>query len=504
MPEALHFKKGVVEPRPYQLQIARSLFEKGNTLVVMPTALGKTFVALMATAMLLAKNPSAKILFLAPTKPLVVQQANRFAESLDVIVEAITGEVPPEKRGEKWLAQVVVSTPQTALADLLTRKFSAKDFSLVVFDEAHRAVGDYAYSFLGRQFSSVSLILALTASPSSDKEKISEIKTNLGIVNVQARNETDEDVASFVKKLHINWEFVDLPQEFKQIKGLLEEMLREPVVALRDAHFLESADLSKISSRVLLEARGKILAAVQHDKGAYQALSAQAKAMNLTHAIGLLESQGVSSLKSFFESLSSRKTKSKAVTAVASDFRTQKIIFFCKQLQQQGVEHPKYSRLASIVSDAVKSNQSVIVFAHYRDTVANVVAVLNALAGVEARALIGKSTSGMSQKEQGSVIEQFRNKSFNVLVASSVGEEGLDIPVVDLVVFFEPVPSEIRSIQRRGRAGRTHTGNVLILVAKGTRDEAFFWISRRKERMMRETIDEMRENNDAQKNLGEY
>jgi ERCC4-related helicase len=54
----------------------------------------------------------------------------------------------------------------------------------------------------------------------------------------------------------------------------------------------------------------------------------------------------------------------------------------------------------------------------------------------------------MSQEEQSAVLESFRNGEFDVLVATSIAEEGLDIPEVDLVVFYEPIPSEIRYIQR--------------------------------------------------------
>ncbi|MEK6924112.1 MAG: DEAD/DEAH box helicase [Candidatus Micrarchaeota archaeon] len=502
---ALPLKPGAVEPRPYQIEMARSLLEKGNSLVVMPTALGKTFVALIASAMLLSKNSAARLLVLAPTKPLVLQQAKRFEDSLVVSgVEVLTGEVPPVERVGKWGAQVVACTPQTALADLLTRRWKPSDFALVVFDEAHRAVGDYAYAFLGRQFAaSGALVLGLTASPSSEREKIDEITSNLGICNVQIRSENDADVAPFVNRLSVRWEFVDLPPEFRMVKASLEELLREPLLELKHQGFVESADLTKVTSRSLLEARQRILAATRTDKAAFRALSLHAKCMNLTHAIGLLESQGVLSLKAFLESLKSRKEKSKAVVELAADFRVNKLIGSCSHLVAGGLEHPKLSALANIVSQAVAGGKFVIVFAHYRGTVANLVAQLNALPGVSARALVGKSGQGMSQKQQAGVIAEFRSKSFNVLVASSIGEEGLDIPTVDLVVFFEPVPSEIRSIQRRGRAGRTRAGSVMVLVAKGTRDEAFFWISRKKERDMRETIESMRDGEVVQRTLPE-
>ena len=94
----------------------------------------------------------------------------------------------------------------------------------------------------------------------------------------------------------------------------------------------------------------------------------------------------------------------------------------------------------------------------------------------------------MSQKKQKQLLDEFRLKQFNTLVATSVGEEGLDIEAVDTVIFYEAVPSEIRAIQRRGRAGRVRAGNAVVLLAKNTKDEAFLWIARRKEKQMHEQL----------------
>ena len=65
---------------------------------------------------------------------------------------------------------------------------------------------------------------------------------------------------------------------------------------------------------------------------------------------------------------------------------------------------------------------------------------------------------GLSQKKQIAALTRFREGEFKVLIATSVGEEGLDVPSTDLVIFYEPVPSEIRSIQRKGRTGRSASG----------------------------------------------
>jgi len=116
--------------------------------------------------------------------------------------------------------------------------------------------------------------------------------------------------------------------------------------------------------------------------------------------------------------------------------------------------------------------------------------------GIRPMRFVGQASRGedigLSQKEQVEILRKFREGEVNVIVATSIGEEGLDIPQVDLVVFYEPVPSEIRTIQRRGRTGRSAAGRVVMLVTRDTRDEAYFYSARRKESKMHQELDRLR------------
>src|SRR3989344_4230268 len=221
----LDFSK--MQPREYQVRAAKALLEKGNALVVMPTALGKTFVAVLAMAKLLSANPKSRFLFLAPTKPLVTQQANRLEELLSIKAEAVTGEMAPEQRRKLYASvQLLVATPQTIENDL--GHVGLADFALVVFDEAHRTVGDYAYVPIAKQAVLAGCrILALTASPSAEREKIDEIRGHLGIKHVEIKNEEDEDVRDYVNKVEVNWVFVDLPPEFPAMRAQLQSLAQD-------------------------------------------------------------------------------------------------------------------------------------------------------------------------------------------------------------------------------------------------------------------------------------
>jgi len=542
-------KEGRIELREYQIKIAESILKKGNTLVVMPTALGKTFVAVLIMAKMLqemkeGKRENRKFLFLTPTKPLATQQAERITELVDFggekegevegKVEAekkdeieskvetekeggkeegtegidkgngeieqisdvvvLTGEKKPKEREKIWQderVKVVCATPQTVEYDLLAGRMELEKFALVVFDEAHRVVKDYSYSFLARESAKLQhvMLIGLTASPSSKKETIDEICKNMSVKNIEIRDENDSDVKEFTNKVRVEWKFVDLPDEIVGLKERLEEMLKEVLTQLKDGGAIERVDLKR-HKRELLNLRGKLLKGPIAPES-YRLLSWHAKAMNLSHALNLVESQGPGTLLKFLQDLETRKKKSKAVRELGEDFRIKMLIEKCRELATR-VEHPKFKILKKIVLEEVDKEKKVIVFSHYRETVKKIVEELNGFAGIRAVEFVGKSSGGLSQKKQQQALQEFRDGKTNVLVATSVAEEGLDIPSVDLVVFFEPVPSEIRFIQRRGRVGRAREGRAIILITKGSSDEGFFWSSKSKERKMKELLVEMK------------
>ncbi len=500
-------RKDKLELRDYQLRAAESALERGNTLVVMPTALGKTFVALIAIAHLLAqpRNAGKKALFMTPTKPLAVQQAQRSADLLEIPEEEIvvvTGEMPPHKRQKAYdAARVVCATPQTIENDLENGIIDLRDFCVAIFDEAHRAVGDYAYTAVGRQAKQTLglLVIALTASPGAQRQKIEEVCEALGIKNIELLRPEDEDVQRFAKPVDVEWVFVNLPPQFASVRRILSQMLAEEAQKLEEKELLPRS--MRENKRFLLSLQIRLQQKIPYT---YRELSVIAKMMNLLHAIELLESQGVVTLKNFLEGLNKREKKSRAVLSIIADPRTTEIISECNAIIATGLDHPKVYELKRIVGAAARAGQSVIVFAHYRDSVAKLLAELNALQGVEARFIVGRAgEGGMKQDEQKTLLQEFRDKKFNVLVGTSILEEGLDLPAVDLVVFYEAVPSEIRLIQRRGRAGRIKAGKAIILIARGTRDEAYLWSAKHKEEKMHRTLNRMSAKLDAQKKTEE-
>jgi len=490
--------ESLASAREYQLGAAREVLANGNSLVIMPTALGKTLVAALVAKELLSKKPKSKILFLAPTKPLVIQQSARLEKLLSLQEGqsvVITGEIAREKRAEIYAdesVRVVCATPQTIENDLHTQNgLAIAGFSLVVFDEAHRSVGDYAYTAVASaaRLHANTLLLGLTASPSADEHKVREICTNLAIKHVVSKQETDEDVAQYVQKIELDWKPVELPAEMKALRDEITALAQEPYGILRIIEFLGLTS-GRPNKTQLLAARGRL--AVSKSPARFRAMSLLARLMNLLHAQDLLESQGVSALHNYLLNLHKRKEESKAVRDLAADFRIVRMQKRCEDLIALGIDHPKLDFLLDLLKNKVSQSKSALVFAHYRDSVKNILERVNAQ-GIEAKVLVGKSGEGMSQKQQAQVVQEFRDKLFPVLVSTSIGEEGLDIPAVDVVVFYDAVPSEVRLIQRRGRTGRVRMGEAIMLFTKDTKDEAYHWLSRSKEKKMQGIVEKVRD-----------
>lgn len=495
-------KPKTVERRGYQLSLAASAL-LDNTLIVLPTGLGKTVVALLVIASRLL-NHDGKVLFLAPTKPLVEQHAEFLRRTMKIDegeIVAISGETSPEKRPEIYgNARIVVSTPQVIENDVLTGKLSLKDFVLAIFDEAHRAVGNYSYVFIAREYMQKAknpLILGITASPGSDPERVKEVINNLFIRNLEIKTEYDPDVRPYVSQKEIEWIRVEIPEELQIVKKGFEKALE-----MRYRRFQRlglDIDVSKATKKELLA----LQEALQSQAGEtgeqvyFEALSVLAEIMKIQHAMELIETQGIDALKRYLKRLfkEAKGRGSKASKSLFEDpvFRESMI-----RALKVNVEHPKMRKLVEILSEQFekKPDSRVIVFANYRDTADKLVEDLRKH-GFKAEKFIGQANReedrGMSQREQIEVLNAFRRGDVSVLVSTSVGEEGLDIPATDLVVFYEAVPSEIRAIQRKGRTGRGREGRIVVLITKGTRDEAYYWASVRKEKMMYDMLYRLRD-----------
>jgi len=487
-----------IEWRDYQINLAQKALKK-NCMIVLPTGLGKTVISLFVASSRLSQLDYGKALILSPTKPLVEQHSRFFKNALRLNEDSIvtlTGEIPPDERVERWNdSKIIVSTPQVIENDLISKRINLKDVVHITFDEAHRAVGRYSYVYIAKKYvdegDSVN-ILGITASPGSNIEDIEEVCKNLFIDDIVIKGENDPDILPYIHKRSIKWIRLDLSDELKEIKKLLDDIVYERMDDLRSLGLINtySKDLTKKEIISLQKSvRSSLIDNPSNDL--FSAVSILAEILKVKHAVELVETQGIPTLNRYLERLKmegSSKGGSKAAKRIISDIRFNKVLELSKNIN---TENKKITEIKKILSDRFKSipDSRVIIFANYRDTVDVIVKSIEDLEKVKPVKFVGQAKKGndkgLTQKEQVKILEDFRNGDYNVLVATSVAEEGLDIPATDLVIFYEPVPSEIRSIQRKGRTARKKYGEVIFLITKDTQDEAYYWISMNKEKRMR-------------------
>lgn len=493
--------------RDYQFNITqRGLFY--NLLVALPTGLGKTFIA--ATVMLnwFRWTKDAQIVFVAPTKPLVSQQVSACFGIAGIPrseTTMLTGNAAPGIRAEEWQSKrVFFMTPQTLVNDLKTGIADPKRIVLLVVDEAHRATGGYAYvevvKFL-RRFNSSFRVLALTATPGSTVEAVQAVIDGLDIARVEIRTEQSLDIRDYVHARNIETETFEYSEEMLFCMDLFSKALQPAVDQLRQLNAYWGRDPMMLTAYGLTKARQQWMAS-DAGRNANFGLKGKINAIftvlaSLAHGIDLLKYHGIApfyrNLISFQSGVDAKKG-GKYQRQIIQDDNFKKLI---RHLQlwtsnEEFMGHPKLEYLRQVVlnhfMDAgegastgnghAPSNTRIMIFVHFRDSAEEVTRVLKRHEPmIRPHVFVGqasaKGSEGMDQKTQLDIVEKFKKGTYNTIVATSIGEEGLDIGEVDLIVCYDSSASPIRMLQRMGRTGRKRAGNIVLLLMKGKEEESY-------------------------------
>jgi len=366
------------------------------------------------------KAEDGKVLFLAPTKPLVDQHIDTFDDFIDLDRDemyVMTGDTRPDKRYELWdEKRIFFATPQVVENDLIANEIPTDEFSLTIFDEAHRATGEYSYVFINQKMNNHKL--ALTASPGGSKEKIMEVAENLDMTNFEVRTEEDPDVEPYIQKKDVNWTHVSLDDRFEDAKKNLEEGYRDQLKELKKLGQISS--INNVHKGDLLKARGKISSQLSSsdDPELYSAISRVATGLKIQQALELLETQGISQCYSYMEKL--KDDDSKAAGRALNNHSIQKAKSMIEYLKKNGEEHPKLDKLRDIIGD-MEDGEKALVFTQYRDSTEKIAEELNT-EGLNAVKFIGQQgEKGMSQTKQAEVLKAFEEGKFNVVVSTSIG-----------------------------------------------------------------------------------
>ncbi|MFX1563374.1 MAG: DEAD/DEAH box helicase [Promethearchaeota archaeon] len=493
-----------VQRRLYQEVIFAASTQK-NTLVVLPTGTGKTVVAVVLSAYRLEKAPTSKVVMLAPTRPLVGQHHRRFQQMLLVVPEklkVITGETPASNRVQFWQkSNLLFMTPQTLRNDIEKKRYDLSEVSLLIFDEAHRASGRYDYVGIADYYVRQAhdpRILALTASPGN----IRVLCDALYIENIEVRTEHSPDLLPYLQPVGIKYVIVDLPHEYQKVQKTLKEATQRALLPLIELGLLRPTYLEYLCRRDLLKLRKKLGQILRQGRGAaeprlYDAMLGIALTLRLSHALEVLQTQGVPQLLRYCTSLENQANLPKAprnvrLLVTTSWYKeTRKVL---QALATKGETHPKHPVLIRVITEQLEKEPAsrILVFTRFRVSATILTDLLNQQKEIRATRFVGQASRpgdpGLTQREQLTLLDDFRANTYNVLVATNIGEEGLDISECNLVVFYDSVPSAIRRIQRAGRTGRQSPGNLIVLITRGTRDESYHRTSLRKQHTIQKTL----------------
>ncbi len=512
-----------ISPREYQQEIYETCKEK-NCLVVLPTGIGKTLIALMLTINRQAAYPATKTLFLAPTRPLAEQHLAYFQKHLPELfadMQLFTGKIDATNRKKIWqTADIIFSTPQCISNDLKKQLYDLSEVTLLVEDECHRCLKNYAYTYVVKKYKEQAInqrILGMTASPGTDQKTIQQVAENLDIKAIELRTRECEGVKEYIQELHFEKIILDFPEDLQIIRNLLRAIYNRRIDELKTRRLLYGIP----SKKTLIETQATIMRTLSRGNknfNLYLGVSACAQALKIQHALELLETQTLHSLNEYFQNIYEqvRLKKSKGVQKLVKETEFNAAHIKLQELLAKNIEHPKLLVAKDIIETQINKNpkSKTIIFSQFRSTVTRICQELNKIPNINAKVFIGQAKkvnkageeSGLSQKEQSQIISEFKEGKVNVLCATSIAEEGLDIPEVGTVIFYEPIPSAIRAIQRRGRTARLEKGKLIMLITKGTRDEAYYYASVSKEKKMHKTISEMKDklennNNNKQRTL---
>lgn len=515
-------RKNIIAYRKYQVNLAE-IASKESTLIILSTGLGKTVIAALVAAKRLTAFPESKIVFLAPSRPLVDQQARFLRRAMSLSADKIvclTGQDAPETRKTAWeQARIIVMTPQSLQNDLIQNRYDLKEVSLMVYDEAHRGVGNYAYTFIAEMYERQGvhqLSLGLTASPGHKSEQIEAICKALRFSRIESRTEKSPDVREYIVSIDTNVQYITLTPEIQALRDILFSLLEDYIAPIRKYGY-SVPDGRRLSRKEVLELqrviRRELGTYTKPPRHLYLIIRNLTAALRIIHLLEFIGTQGLTPtlryINGVYEEIRNKKS-SKGVKDLVSREEFRQFEALLEALIAKGHRHPKADLLLEIVNEqlSVDLDSRILIFTRFRDTAVEIVRTLEALPDVRASRFIGQSSKtgdkGFSQKKQVEILDGFRNNEFNVLVATQVGEEGLDIPECNLVIFYDCVPSVVPYIQRRGRTGRHAPGRVVIFVARNTHDEFYHWSVISKLKRMPAAVKEVDIDEESQSRLDEF
>lgn len=442
--------------RQYQIEISEVAVSY-NTLVSLPTGLGKTLIAAVVLYNFYRWFPTGKVIFMAPTLPLVNQQVKACYAIMGIPTEdtaVLTGKTTAARRKYTWKERrVFFCTPQTVQRDLEAGRCDPSLVVCVVIDEAHKATGDYAYVKIVNllaQSNAKFRILGLSATPGTNIKAIQQVIDALRINKIEARTEEDPTVARYIHKRESEIVIVPAVSATKLVERALNDLIGPLLDRLRSAGALRASGNATLTSYQLIKAREDFQKRNPGDSMTGYFIAAQTFCQIRTN----LHKHGIGVVRTSLQRLRNTPQRGVMVNLIRSTaFETvwstvEKAVgggdTSCDGIQENKLNNnPKLTKLVEILIEhferaRVRGDSSrAIVFSQFRDSVSEIVSVLAASKPlILPRHFVGQGNGtsdgllkGMKQAEQHQVIREFRDGIYNVLVCTCIGEEGESHPI---------------------------------------------------------------------------
>ncbi|GAV83950.1 dsrm domain-containing protein/DEAD domain-containing protein/Helicase_C domain-containing protein/Ribonuclease_3 domain-containing protein/PAZ domain-containing protein/dsRNA_bind domain-containing protein [Cephalotus follicularis] len=481
--------------RSYQLELCKKALEE-NIIVYLGTGCGKTHIAVLLIYELghLIRKPQKKIcIFLAPTNALVQQQARVIEDSVNFKVGIFCGSSKNLKSHRDWnneieKYEIFVMTPQILLRSLYHCFIKMDLIALLIFDECHHAQvkSNHPYAEIMRDFyksdvAKVPRIFGMTASPVVGKgasndtnlpKSINSLEDLLDakVYSVEDKDELESFIASPVVRVYHYGPASNTTSSYGTYLKKLQEMKHQCLPTFSG----KTEDHQSIWSRkkFLTRMHDNIIFCLEN-LGLWGALQAGHILGDRSERNELIEAEGNFSDDSLCE-----RYLAQAAEIFSYDFTRDgnSSDLSCVEVLKEPFFSKKLLRLIGILSTfRLQPDMKCIIFVSRIITARSLSYILQKLkflASWRCHFLVGvrSGLKSMSRKSMNAILQKFRSGELNLLIATKVGEEGLDIQTCCLVIRFD-LPETVASfIQSRGRA-RMPQSEYAFLVDSGNQKE---------------------------------
>ncbi|NWR58143.1 IFIH1 protein, partial [Bucorvus abyssinicus] len=503
--------------RDYQMEVAKPALNGENIIICLPTGSGKTRVAVYITKDHLDKKKRAsepgKVIVLVNKVPLVEQhlrkEFNPFLKRWYRVI-GLSGDTQLKISFPEVVRRydVIISTAQILENSLLNAAEEDEDFSLIIIDECHHTQKEGVYNNIMRRYLKEKMknkklakenkplipqpqILGLTASPGvggatshlKAEEHILKICANLDACRIMTVEEHASQLKSQVKEPYKKTVIAD-----DKRRDPFRERITEIMTDIQNycqLHPKSEFGTQPYEQWVIREERRAALEKKRKERVCAEHLKKYNDALQINDTIRMVDAYN--HLNNFYKEEKSKKTVTSDdddddEPAASKQDETDEFLiglFYAKKKQLKELarkpeyENEKLMKLRNTLMEEFTKTEEPrgIIFTKTRQSAFALFQWIKdnpkfEEVGIKAHYLIGAGHNSemkpMTQNEQREVIDKFRSGNINLLIATTVAEEGLDIKECNIVICYGHVTNEIAMVQARGRARADESTYALV------------------------------------------